>query len=205
MLRILLLVMITTSVSAQDKLFLATGTKELKQKTYSVDATTVIKWTIPNTDSARYFISKDGTPLIAVLTFQKASVPIPTTKIEAESYVERVGTGTEPILGGGTAVCCNYKGNYLKYNIPQTTVTKLSLNVSRGNTGDSSVEIRTTSRTGPIVATVTIPRTGTVWNTGYVTVNAIIPTIFSTSTLFITFDNAVPADGRCNIDWLSIN
>ena len=123
--------------------------------------------------------------------------------LEAETPTAQSGTGTEPILGGGTAAMGLDKGDFLMYKL-NTTIprTKVVIKYSRGDSGTSSLEVRIGSVTSPAIATISLSSTGT-WNTGYVEVTSpAFATPLKVADVYLTFVDAPGTTGRCNIDWL---
>ncbi|ADV65898.1 carbohydrate-binding protein [Deinococcus maricopensis] len=122
-----------------------------------------------------------------------------SARIEAEAYSRAQGVQTEATTdeGGGRNVGHTDDGDYLvfdrvKFGAPATGV---QLRVASGSSG-GTVEFRTGSVTGPVVATANVPGTGgwQAWTT--LTVPASVPA--GTHALYVVF----PKSQGINLNWL---
>jgi len=126
------------------------------------------------------------------------------SRIEAEDYDSKNGTGTEACsdTDGGFNVGSIGDGNWLMYsNIDMTDVHSISARLSNKSSSDGTVEVRLDSETGDLLGTINIPNTGS-WQS-WQTVAINLESVVGIYDLYLVFNHPTSYVG--NINWIELS
>lgn len=171
--KILILLVITSTVFAQSKIVI-TG-KDLKVLQFPIPNFTLVSGTpkvFTSTDiqvqaGSTGSLSLDDSSKVVLFLANNPGLTLNYTvtstatvmTVAANSYVDQSGVVLE-----GNAVAATDKNDWIRYAINVSSKTKVSINYALGDTQSAVVDFRTGSITGTIIASATLPVTGS-WTT----------------------------------------